>query len=280
METLGYIFSVLIGLSLGLLGAGGSILTVPVLVYFFRIDPLLAVRYSLLVVGITSASSTIPKLRNGQVLIFQGSIFGLMSMLVIWLTRRYLLPAIPPVLYQTDTFTLTYAAVSMIAFALIMLMAAKGMIMGKRTESTDDGPPPSHIALILSAMVTGLITGLLGAGGGFLIVPALMFFFRLDIKTAIGTSLYIIAINALTGFLTDISTSNVEWQLLITVSFLAILGSLVGQKLSQHLDTKSLKSYFGWFILVMGLFIITSQLYQLKYQQKHNTHLRSMVSKP
>jgi len=280
METLGYFFSVLIGLSLGLLGAGGSILTVPVLVYFFRIDPLLAVRYSLLVVGITSASSTIPKLRNGQVLIFQGSIFGLMSMLVIWLTRRYLLPAIPPVLYQTDTFTLTYGAVSMIAFALIMLMAAKGMIMGKRAESTDDGPAPSHIALILSAMVTGLITGLLGAGGGFLIVPALMFFFRLDIKTAIGTSLYIIAINALTGFLTDISTSNVEWQLLITVSFLAILGSLVGQKLSQHLDTKSLKNYFGWFILVMGLFIITSQLYQLKYQEKNNTHLRSMVSKP
>jgi len=280
METLGYFFSVLIGLSLGLLGAGGSILTVPVLVYFFKIDPLLAVRYSLLVVGITSASSTIPKLRNGQVLITQGSIFGLMSMLVIWLTRRLLLPAIPAVLYHNNNFTLTYAAASMIAFALIMLIAAKGMILGKNAPSTDSGPAPSHMVLILSAMATGLITGLLGAGGGFLIVPALMFFFRLDIKTAIGTSLYIIAINALTGFLSDISSSNVEWQLLITVSLLAIVGSLLGQKLSQHLDTKSLKNYFGWFILIMGVFIITSQLYQLKHLPKHRSTLHTMAAKP
>lgn len=258
MEVAGYLSSTLIGFSLGLLGAGGSILTVPVLVYLFRLEPGVAVRYSLFVVGATSLASSIPRIKKGEVLLAEGISFALFSMITVCLCRKFILPLIPAVLYRSSQFTLTFGCMSMIAFAVLMLLSSRAMLKDHAADS-QTAVSPSMLSLICCATGTGLLTGLLGAGGGFLIVPVLLIFFRLSMQQAIGTSLLIITLNSVAGFLSDVGSIHPDWGLIATVTALALAGSILGRFFSDRIETAQLKKAFSWFIFGLAIIILVVQ---------------------
>lgn len=269
METLGYLSSILIGLSLGLLGAGGSILTVPVLVYLFRIEPVIAVRYSLFVVGATSLACSLPRLKKREVLLLDAIGFALVSMIVTLLTRSYVVPIIPETIYESARFKLEYSTLSMVLFAVLMVFASKAMIWN-RSESCKKDEEYEHpeITFIVSAIGIGLVTGLLGAGGGFLIIPVLINYFKLETKKAIGTSLVIISINAIAGFAVDSDFSTMDWFFITKITALALLGAVVGHFIHTHIQTALLKKSFGWFIFALALIILPLQVYHLFFFKK------------
>ncbi|WP_199417154.1 sulfite exporter TauE/SafE family protein [Chitinophaga silvatica] len=261
MEILGYISAILIGLSLGLIGGGGSILTVPVLVYLFRLQPGLATSYSLFIVGFTSLIGAYGNFKRKQVSIPTALLYGSSSVLTVLATRRYLLPVIPEELFQLGGFTVTKSIAMMVLFAVLMILAAVSMIKpSKQTNELVTEQSTSYGRLMLYGVVIGLITGLLGAGGGFLLIPALIFLMKMPMKKAIGTSLFIIALNSLIGFIGDIGHFTINWNLLLTLSALAVTGILIGGWLSKRINGAFLKTGFGWFVLAMGVYIIVTEL--------------------
>jgi uncharacterized protein len=263
MEIAGYIASLIIGISLGLIGGGGSILTVPVLVYLFGIDPVLATAYSLFIVGSTSLVGTIPKYREGMVNMKTAIIFGIPSILAVYATRKWIVPAIPQDLVTISGFTITKPIMMMLLFAVLMAFASVSMIRDKNGASDEPAAPQkfNYPLITIEGIIVGMLTGLVGAGGGFLIIPALVLLSKLPMKQAVGTSLLIIAMKSLIGFLGDLSHTTMDWKLLITVTLLAIAGIFVGNALSRKIDAKKLKKGFGWFVLVMGIYIIIKEIF-------------------
>lgn len=255
MEILGYLASIFIGLSLGLIGGGGSILTVPVLVYLFGVNPTLATSYSLFIVGIVSLIGAIRKSKVKEVDLKTAILFGITSIATVLLTRIYILPAIPEQIATLGEVNITKSALTMILFAMLMLLASVSMIKGRKTVVAKD-KPSGIVLLVLYGIGIGLVTGFLGAGGGFLLIPALVFFVKLDMKVAVGTSLAIIAMNSLIGFLGDVATTKMDWQLLLTVTAIAIAGIFIGITLSKNIPAAKLKKGFGWFVLIMGVYIL------------------------
>jgi uncharacterized membrane protein YfcA len=267
MEIPGYIAAVLIGISLGLIGGGGSILTVPVLVYLFHVDPLLATTWSLFIVGITSLTGGIRAYVKKKVDFKTVSEFGIPSILSIFITRHYILPAIPEVLYTSGNFTVKKAGFLMLVFALLMLVAAIAMITSRiqhtenKIHESSSGNQRESLYLMLLGLLVGIITGLLGAGGGFLIVPALVLLIRLPMKIAIGTSLLIIAINSLFGFLFSLKHYEMNWDIILPFSLLAIAGLFSGSLIAERISGAKLKKGFGWFVLAMGICIVVKELF-------------------
>ncbi len=258
MEITGYLASILIGISLGLIGGGGSILTVPVLVYLFAVDTVLATTYSLFVVGSTSLAGSFSYFKKGLIDLKTAIYFGIPSIVTVFLTRHFLLPAIPEKVIQVDHFLLTKSILLMVFFAVLMLFAAYSMIK-KDTKNNTILPQTTALSIIIQGSAVGIVTGLIGAGGGFLIIPALVNLLRLPIKTAIGTSLLIIAVNSLAGFIFSISQSPIQWSFLLTITFIAIVGIFIGSFLSTKIEGKKLKPAFGWFVLVMGVYILMKE---------------------
>ncbi|MFN4083817.1 MAG: sulfite exporter TauE/SafE family protein [Bacteroidia bacterium] len=263
MEIIGYLASALIGLSLGLIGGGGSILTVPVLVYLFGIDAVPATAYSLFIVGLTSLAGVYPKYKQGLVNVKTGIIFGAPSIAAVYATRKFIVPAIPSEVFSIAGFTVTKSILMMLIFAVLMVFASISMIKDKKpvgsTNSENKGF--NYPMILLEGAVVGVLTGLVGAGGGFLIIPALVLFTGLPMKEAVGTSLLIIAAKSLIGFTGDLSNFAIDWVLLLTVSGIAIAGIFVGNMLSTKIDGGKLKKGFGWFVLVMGVYIILKELF-------------------
>jgi len=259
----GAIASLLIGLSLGLIGGGGSILTVPVLVYLFSVDPLQATAYSLFIVGATSAIGAYPKYKQGQVNLKTALIFGAPSILTVYATRKWILPAIPTELGQWGNFILTKSVLLMLLFALLMVAASFSMIRTQKSLGTVEAKPQSfnYPLILVEGAVVGLLTGLVGAGGGFLIIPALVILTGLPMKQAVGTSLLIIAAKSLIGFTGDLTEQKIDWVLLGFVTAMAVGGIIVGNQLSKKIDGNKLKKGFGWFVLAMSLFIFIEQLF-------------------
>lgn len=257
MELFGYFASILIGFSLGLLGGGGSILTVPVLFYLFQIDAVLATAYSLFIVGSTSLVGSLSYFRRNQIELATVTAFGLPSVIAVFLTRRFVVPAIPEVLFRLDNFVLTKGLLLLLLFAILMIVASYSMIKGRRVE--ENAPKVGTYVLILQGVFIGMVTALVGAGGGFLIIPVLVNLLHLPMKTAIGTSLAIIAINSLLGFLFSLPFIAVSWFQLITITGIAILGIYLGSFVSTKIDGKKLKPAFGWFVLIMGVYIIITE---------------------
>lgn len=257
----GAIASLLIGLSLGLIGGGGSILTVPVLVYLFSVDPLQATAYSLFIVGATSAIGAYPKYKQGQVNLKTALIFGAPSILTVYATRKWILPAIPTELGQWGNFILTKSVLLMLLFALLMVAASFSMIRTQKSLGTVEAKPQSfnYPLILVEGAVVGLLTGLVGAGGGFLIIPALVILTGLPMKQAIGTSLLIIAAKSLIGFTGDLTEQKIDWVLLGFVTAMAVGGIIVGNQLSKKIDGNKLKKGFGWFVLVMGIYILVKE---------------------
>ncbi len=265
MEIIGYICSILIGMSLGLIGSGGSILTVPVLVYLMHINPLVATTSSLFIVGVTSLVGGLRAYSRGSVDFEAVTEFGIPSIFSIFITRHYLLPALPPHFISVGSFAVSREMFLMLAFALLMLVAGISMIRSRYIETN-----PGEIegtrqhrswALVLLGFVIGVITGLLGAGGGFLIIPTLVLFLRIKMKTAVGTSLFIIAINSLLGFVFSLKQFEYDWMLLFAFSILSIGGLFIGIRLSNKIPGLRLKQIFGYFVLIMGLYIILKEIF-------------------
>lgn len=262
-NLLGYLASGLIGVSLGLIGGGGSIITIPILVYLFHLEPTAATGYSLFIVGITSLVGGIKSAMNRLVDFRSGILLALPSMLTIYVTRHYVLPAIPANIVRLESLVITKDIMIMFLFGFIMILAAARMIQNTEdTESADHVEPHGFVKIIIQGLGVGFVTGFVGAGGGFLIIPTLVLLVGLPMKKAVATSLIIIALNSLLGLLGDIGGNlKMDYSLLALLSGLAILGIFVGGYFSRFIDGNKLRMGFGWFTLSIALFIISKELF-------------------
>jgi len=261
IEILGYVGAVFIGLILGLIGGGGSILTVPILVYALTLNPVIATAYSLFVVGTTSLVGAVKNMMKGMVDFKTAIIFAIPAFIAVYLTRAYLIPAIPEQLFEVNGFMVTKNLAIMLFFAVIMLLASFTMIRNKRKETAEDSVITYNYPLIIiEGFVVGVVTGIVGAGGGFLIIPALVLLAKLPMKKAVATSLFIIAIKSLIGFLGDVQNLEIDWPFLLSFTAFSILGIFIGVWLNKFIDGKKLKTIFGWFVLLMGIYIIYKEL--------------------
>jgi len=262
---IGFASAILIGVSLGLIGGGGSILTVPVLVYILGVNPVLATAYSLFVVGSTSLVGAATYMKKGLVNYKTALVFAIPSFIAVFLTRKFLVPALPDPLFTVGEAIITKNIGIMVFFALIMLAASYSMITAKKCVDCDEDEPVvfNFPMIALEGSVVGVITGIVGAGGGFLIIPALVLLAKLPMKMAVGTSLLIIAAKSLIGFLGDLSSQTIDWQMLLIFTSLSIVGIFIGSGLSKRINEKILKTGFGWFVLAMGIYIITKELFAL-----------------
>src|SRR5688572_24429763 len=199
LHVAGYCLSVLIGLSLGLVGGGGAILAIPVLVFFFGIDPEAATTYSLFIVGLTAVSGSINHYRIRNIDVPTAFLFGIPSVIMLFVMRRWLVKQIPSVIFQHGTLVISKSLFIMIVFSIVMLIA--GLLMIKKKSYTPSKETRNLSRLVTVGCITGTITGFIGIGGGFIIVPSLVLFAGLPMKKAIGTSLAIIAVNCLVGIL-------------------------------------------------------------------------------
>lgn len=260
MELIGYAVSILIGVVLGLLGGGGSILSIPVLVYLFHIEPVLATAYSLFIVGTTSFVAAIPKYKEHLVNLNTGFWFGIPSILTMFITRKWIVPTLPNPILNFGTYSMSKGTFILGLFALLMVLAAISMIRGNHQKSH-----PRLVAVVkwhwilLQGTLIGFLTGLVGAGGGFLIIPALVLLTGLQIKVAVGTSLFIIAINSLMGFVGDLLTRDMEWPLLLQITAFAIAGTFLGNRFNRKISQEKLKKGFGWFTLSVGAWILVKE---------------------
>lgn len=261
MHLFGYLAAILIGISLGLIGGGGSILTVPVLVYMFSIDAVLATTYSLFVVGTTSVVGSLSYFKKGLVSVPTAVAFGIPSVLAVFLTRVFIVNVIPTEIFTVSGVLITKSMLLMVLFAVLMVAASYSMIKkNTQTEDANTGENKNYKMMVIQGLMVGLVTGLIGAGGGFLIIPALVNILKLPMKKAVGTSLFIIAINSLFGFLVSYHAVSVDWLFILIITSLAIAGILIGSTIATKIDGRKLKPAFGWFVLVMGIYILAKEI--------------------
>jgi len=262
LEIIGYIAAIGMGLSLGLIGGGGSILTVPILVYLFHIDPVLATAYSLFIVGATSLFGSFSHIKLGNIHWRTAFVFGIPSIISVFLTRMYLVPAIPNPIFTVAGHEVSKATGLLVLFAVIMLAASYSMIrkQKKAAEADIDEVKYNYPLILAEGAIVGVVTGLVGAGGGFLIIPALVLLAKLPMKKAVGTSLMIIAAKSLIGFMGDLRGDEViDWKFMLIFTAIAVVGIFTGSYLSSKISNDKLKPVFGWFVLVMGIYILLKE---------------------
>ena len=279
-ELLGYTGALLIGMIIGLLGGGGSILTVPLLVYLLHYNPITATAYSLFVVGVSSLFGTVQKHRKGLVDFKTGLAFCFPSFMAVYLSRRYLVPFLPETIIELQGYTVSKDMLIMVFFATVMFLASISMIRDQKgNPNTYANEKQPYYKTFIQGIIIGFVTGFIGAGGGFLYVPALALWARLPMKTAVGTSLVIVTINSLVGFSGDVQTLDIEWNFLLSFSAFTIAGTLIGGKLSQFASGRHLKKGFGILILLMSIFIISKEVISKETNQvttPENTKLLSL----
>ena len=264
MEIFGYVLAVIVGISLGLIGSGGSILTVPILVYVMAVNPVLATAYSLFIVGSTALVGGVQSAIQKRVDFKTVLIFGVPSIAAVYATRMWLVPFIPNELFSIGSQMITKSIALMLLFAVVMILASVSMIKPGKHKETDENAPRvyNYPMILLEGAVVGLLTGLVGAGGGFLIIPALVLLARMPMKLAVGTSLFIIAAKSLIGFIGDLQGSEIiDWKLLGIFTAFSIAGIFIGILLSKKIPGQKLKKGFGWFVLIMGIYIIFKELF-------------------
>ena len=263
MIIVGFLVSIIVGVTLGLIGAGGSILTVPILIYIFKVDTVSATAYSLFIVGVTSAIGSIQYFRKGLIKLRIALAFGVPSVIAVFLTRKFIVPSLPDTIFKIEQFTLTKSMFILLVFATLMILASVNMIKKTKevTSETFKKRSTKYPVVFLQGLGEGTLTGLVGAGGGFLIIPVLVLVSRLSIKEAIGTSLLIIAVKSLIGFSGEHFVKSIDWSLILSISAFSIIGLIIGLYLSKRIDGAKLKPVFGWFVLTMGVYILIKELF-------------------
>jgi uncharacterized membrane protein YfcA len=267
IEIIGFISAAVIGISLGLIGGGGSILTVPVLVYLLGISPVTATAYSLFIVGFSSLVGGLSYAKKGLVNYKTGVVFTIPAFISVYLTRLLLVPALPETWFVVGGLQITKSIGIMVIFAILMIAASYSMIkdrkaLKKELKDVKTSKKFNYPLIIIEGLVVGALTGLVGAGGGFLIIPALVVLAKLPMKEAVGTSLLIIAAKSLIGFIGDIqSGGDIDWLFLTIFTTIAGAGIFIGTYLSNLIDGQKLKKGFGWFVLIMGSVMIYKELF-------------------
>ncbi len=260
MEIIGYILSILIGISLGLIGSGGSILTIPILVYVMQISPSNATTYSLFIVGVAALVGSIKgaknKLLDSKIALY----FGIPSVISIFIMRKFLVPLLPTDLFEFFGVTITKDFFIMFVFAVLMILSSvamikKSIIIENKNYNIDTK------AIVFKGVFIGFLTGLVGVGGGFLIIPTLLFSAKLPMKKAVATSLVIIALNSLIGFSGSLGLAPIDWMFLLKFTSFAVAGIFIGMILSKKISNQTLKPVFGWFVLITGIYIIIKEIF-------------------
>ena len=260
MEVLGYFGALIIGVILGVTGGGGSILTVPTLVYILNYNPIIATAYSLFIVGTTSGFGTIQNFRKGLVVPKTAFQYAIPSVIGVYITRRFIFPAIPDVVFYFGSLKLSKATFLMLLFAVVMFMSAYSMLKKNKENELVDTSSKSFVLVIIQLFFVGILIGLIGAGGGFLIIPALLKIANLPMKKAIGTSLLIITINSLIGFTGDLQNMVIDWYFLLLFTAISVIGIFIGLYIQHYIKEKMLKIIFGGFVLIMSIFILYKEL--------------------
>ncbi|PIQ23413.1 permease [bacterium (Candidatus Blackallbacteria) CG17_big_fil_post_rev_8_21_14_2_50_48_46] len=261
IQIFGYVAAVFMGGVLGLIGGGGSILTVPILVYLFKTPPVLATAYSLFIVGLTSIFGMAGYIKARLVNFKVGIIFSIPAMIGVFSSRKFIVPAIPKHLFHLGSVDITKDMAIMGLFAIMMVLASFSMIKSKKEkEDTGHGEVSELKKIVMvsaEGLIVGILTGLVGAGGGFLVIPVLVIFAGLDMKEAVATSLLVISIKSLFGFMGDLGGDRqLDWMFLGGFSVFTIVGALLGTWVSKFVSSEKLKPAFGWFVLVMGIFVL------------------------
>ncbi len=259
MQIIGFTLSILIGISLGLIGSGGSILTIPILVYVFHVSPSDSTTYSLFIVGVSALAGSINGAKHKLLDYKTALYFGLPSVMSVFLMRKFLMPLLPNNLITISDFTLTKDLLIMLVFSVLMILASFSMIQ-KIKITINESTEVNHNYLILKGIFVGLLTGFVGVGGGFLIIPALLFTAKLPMKNAVATSLIIIVFNSLIGFLGSISTTAIQWNFLLLFTAFSVIGIFIGMYISKKIPNEKLKPLFGWFVLMTGIYIIIKEV--------------------
>ena len=251
--------SSIIGIAIGLLGAGGSILVMPVLVYILGLPPMIATTYSLGIVGISSVIAAMRTSREQKVNTKVILTFAFPAMFSIMIMRAFIMPALPKVL-EIGTLLISIDSFSMIILSILMLISAQRMISQKKLQS-DESHDISLSLLLLTGLCIGVLTGFTGIGGGFLIVPAMILIGRMNVKEAAFTSMILIAMNALPGFFVDIlNGKNLEWGLFTLLTIASVFGGYAGIMLSKRIRQDILRISFGIIIALLALFILFKEL--------------------
>lgn len=261
-HIIGYLLAIIVGITMGLLGSGGSILSVPILVYVMHVSPILGTAYSLFIVGVTALVGSYQKAKQKLVDYRKVFMFGFPSILSVFVTRKIILPLIPDVIFSTEIFTLKKSVLIMIVFATVMIFASFRMIKPSEIKEADVTKKLDFFDIGLQGVIIGLIAGFVGAGGGFLIIPALVFLAKTPMKMAVGTSLLIVSSQSLIGFLADIGQEEfIDWELLFIFTLCSVIGIFIGNIISKKIEANKLKTIFGWFVLVMGVYILIKELF-------------------
>ena len=261
MELIGYLFAILIGLIMGLIGGGGSILSVPVFTYLYDIDAITATTLSLFVVGTTSGVGSIKSVMEKKINFRLAIYFGLPSILGILFSRRIILPNLPPYIINRWGISLTKEMFILLLFAVLMLWSSIKMIKKDTSIKKIVRHEINYTLLVSQGLLVGIIMGFIGAGGGFLIVPALVMLFGMNMREAVSTSLFIITINSAVGFISSLDKIKIDWPFLLLFSGLSIIGIFIGMLISKKINGRALKPLFGWIVLIMGLWIIIKELF-------------------
>ncbi len=259
-QYIGFALAVVVGITLGLIGSGGSILSVPILVYILGVEPTLATAYSLFVVGTTALFGGIQKAKQQLVDFKKVLLFGIPTVITVFITRKLIVPAIPEIVWSHSGFILHKSVLTMLVFAVVMIMASYRMIKPLKEAIVNDDDKLNLVAIGFQGILIGLVAGFVGAGGGFLIIPALLFLAKTPMKMAVGTSLFIVSAQSLIGFLGDLGHQTIDWHLLFVFTSCSIIGVFIGNFLSKIISGDRLKTLFGWFVLLMGIYIISKEL--------------------
>jgi uncharacterized membrane protein YfcA len=265
MIILGYFAAVLMGLVLGVIGGGGSILTVPILVYLMGVTPDVATGYSLLIVGATAAYGAVRYFKEGLVDVKSSILFAIPSIIAVYLSRAYLMPAIPETI-EFQSISIDKNLGIMVLFASLMLASAAMMLKKAYSKAipadvATENTSPNIALIVIEGAVVGVITGILGAGGGFLIIPALVLILGMPMKNAVGASLFIIALKSLLGFVGDLQTGiQLEMPLLPLMLVATFIGMAISTKVAGKLDGTALQKFFAFFTLVIAVFIMSKEL--------------------
>ena len=262
LHIFGYISALIIGVSLGLIGGGGSILAVPVLAYLFSINEKAATAYSLFIVGASALLGGWKQHLKGFVDWKTAVVFGIPAIIGVTVVRHYVVPAMPNVLFEFQGFEFTRRMAMFGLFAVLMVPAAYSMLKKQKVKEVTGEVNYNYALILAEGLIVGGITGMIGAGGGFLIIPALVILANVEMKVAVGTSLIIIAIKSLMGFfLGDALTMEIDWKFLGLFTGLSFIGIFIGSYLSNFIDGNKLKKGFGYFILVMAAFIFYMEFF-------------------